>query len=423
MIKENKEHFIRNLIKCFLLITLTSLFISVIITGTNGGYYMKKLRIYGGLLTLLTTVSLSSCKRVDESIEYNYETKRSIVSESLETKKEIERVLDTETLLVTTQSTSDITSKFEEKEPIVNKESITISFTGDCTLGTYLTSQNKAFDVLFDKQQDYAYYFQNVKNIFENDDYTVVNLEGPLTDSTNINEQKPFIFKGRPDYINILTSGGVEAANLSNNHIRDYGETGYNDTVNILKENNIAYFDNANFHIEDINGIKFGFAGFKAFNLYTKNEIDKALKYFEENNVDIKIIILHGGIEYDYDFDIIKQELAHYAIDNGADLIVGHHPHILQGVEEYNDKYIFYSLGNFCYGGHSNPNDKNSMIAQVTFNFEDDKYIDSNLKLIPVSISSVDYTNNFQPTVLEGEAKDKVLKLINDHSYNFNYID
>lgn len=423
MIKENKEHFIRNLIKCFLLITLTSLFISVIITGTNGGYYMKKLRVYSGLLTLLTTVSLSSCKRIDESIEHNYETKGSIASESLETKKEIETVLDAETILETTQSTSNITSKFEEKKPIVNKESITISFTGDCTLGTYLTSQNKAFDVLFDKQQDYAYYFQNVKNIFENDDYTVVNLEGPLTDSTNINEQKPFIFKGRLDYINILTSGGVEAANLSNNHIRDYGNEGYNDTVNVLKENNIAYFDNVNFHIEDINGIKFGFAGFKAFNLYTKNEIDKALEYFEENNVDIKIITLHGGIEYDYDFDTIKQELAHYAIDNGADLIVGHHPHILQGVEEYNDKYILYSLGNFCYGGHSNPNDKNSMIAQVTFNFEDNKYIDSNLKLIPVSISSVDYTNNFQPTVLEGEEKEKVLKLINDHSKNFNYVD
>lgn len=383
---------------------------------------MKKLRVYSGLLTLLATVSLSSCKRIDESIDHNYET-TSIISENLETEKKIKTILDTQTILETTFPASDTTCKIIETEPIVNKGTITISFTGDCTLGTYLTSQNKAFDVLFNKQQDYAYYFQNVKDIFDNDDYTVVNLEGPLTDATSINEQKPFIFKGRKDYVNILTNGSVEAANLSNNHIRDYGETGYNDTVNLLKENNIAYFDNANFHIEEIKGIKFGFAGFKAFNLYTKNEIDTALEYFKENNVDIKIITLHGGIEYDYDFDETKQELAHYAIDNGADLIVGHHPHILQGVEEYNDKYILYSLGNFCYGGHSNPNDKNSMIAQVTFNFEDDKYIDSNLKLIPVSISSVDYINNFQPTVLEGEAKDKVLKLINDHSYNFNYVD
>lgn len=382
---------------------------------------MKNLKVYGGLLTLLTAISLTSCKKV-ENVKPNFETTKSIVSESLETSKQTETTLDITDIVETTILKEETTTKTIETT-IVNKESITISFTGDCTLGTYLTSQNKAFDILFDKQQDYDYYFKNVKEIFENDDYTVVNLEGPLTDSTNIKEQKPFIFKGRKDYVNILTSGSVEAVNLSNNHIKDYGETGYNDTVNVLNENNIAYFDNNNFYIEEINNVKFGFAGFKAFNLYTKNEIDKALKYFEENNVDIKIITLHGGIEYDYDFDATKQELAHYAIDNGADLIVGHHPHILQGVEEYNDKYILYSLGNFCYGGHSNPNDKQSMIAQVTFNFEDDKYIDSNLKLIPVSISSVDYINNFQPTVLEGEAKDKVLKLINDHSQNFNYVD
>lgn len=382
---------------------------------------MKNLKVYGGLLTLLTAISLTSCKKV-ENVKPNFETTKSIVSESLETSKQTETTLDITDIVETTILKEETTTKTIETT-IVNKESITISFTGDCTLGTYLTSQNKAFDILFDKQQDYDYYFKNVKEIFENDDYTVVNLEGPLTDSTNIKEQKPFIFKGRKDYVNILTSGSVEAVNLSNNHIKDYGETGYNDTVNVLNENNIAYFDNNNCYIEEINNVKFGFAGFKAFNLYTKNEIDKALKYFEENNVDIKIITLHGGIEYDYDFDATKQELAHYAIDNGADLIVGHHPHILQGVEEYNDKYILYSLGNFCYGGHSNPNDKQSMIAQVTFNFEDDKYIDSNLKLIPVSISSVDYINNFQPTVLEGEAKDKVLKLINDHSQNFNYVD
>ncbi len=386
---------------------------------------MKKLQIYGGILTLLTTISLTSCKKIDESSTYDTST-TSIVSENLDTDKYPGTTVDNKEfldLIETKFSESDTTTVTLETEPVVKKDSITISFTGDCTLGTYLTSKNKAFDVLFDQQQDYGYYFKNVKEIFENDDYTVVNLEGPLTDSNTIPEQKPFIFKGRKDYVNILTNGSVEAANLSNNHIRDYGTAGYNDTVNVLSDNDIAYFDNTNFHIEEINNKKFGFAGFKAFSLYTKNEIDNALKYFEENDVDIKIITLHGGVEYEYDFDSTKQELARYAIDNGADLIVGHHPHILQGIEEYNDKYILYSLGNFCYGGHNNPDDKNSMIVQVTFNFEDDKYIGSNLKLIPVSISSVDYTNNFQPTILEGEAKDKVLKLINDHSKNFNYAD
>lgn len=389
---------------------------------------MKKIfKAYFGVTALLATISLTSCKKNDETSTYDFQTTSVVASENFDNDKCSETMIDNQESLNSTKTKffeSDITTTIiEELEPIIKKDSITISFTGDCTLGTYLASKNRAFDVLFEEQQDYEYYFKNVKEIFENDDYTVVNLEGPLTDSNNIPEQKPFIFRGRKDYINILTSGGVEAANLSNNHIRDYGTEGYNDTVNVLNDNNIAYFDNTNFHIEEINNIKFGFAGFKAFNLYTKNEIDNALEYFEENNVDIKIIILHGGIEYNYDFDSTKQELAHYAIDNGADLIVGHHPHILQGIEEYNDKYIIYSLGNFCYGGHSNPSDKQSMIAQVTFNFEDNKYVDSNLKLIPVSISSVDYINNFQPTVLEGEEKEKVLKLVNDHSNNFNYVD
>lgn len=387
----------------------------------------NNLRVYFGLSALLTTLSLTSCKSIDETIAYGFETTNVSISENSDTTKYADKTtvaLEFSDSKDMDLSESDVTTTvIEETKPIVKKESITISFTGDCTLGTYLTSKNRAFDVLFEQQKDYDYYFKNVKEIFENDDYTVVNLEGPLTDSNIINEQKPFIFKGRKDYVKILTSGYVEAANLSNNHIRDYGVDGYNDTVDVLNDNNIAYFDNQNFHIEKINNIKFGFAGFKAFNLYTKNEIDNALKYFDDNKVDVKIITLHGGIEYDYDFDSIKQELAHYAIDNGADLIVGHHPHILQGIEEYNGKYILYSLGNFCYGGHSNPDDKQSMIAQVTFNFEDNKYIDSNLKLIPVSISSVDYINNFQPTVLDGEEKEKVLKLVNDHSENFNYID
>ena len=102
-------------------------------------------------------------------------------------------------------------------------------------------------------------------------------------------------------------------------------------------------------------------------------------------------------------------------------MVIGHHPHILQGIEEYKNKYIIYSLGNFCYGGNRHPVDMNSMIAQVTFNFKNDEFENYDLKLIPVSISSVDYENNFQPTILDGDEKDKVLKLINDNSKNFIY--
>ena len=361
---------------------------------------MKNLKVYFLASTLISTITLTSCKEVEETKAYNFETVTTVTS--LETVN-VQKKCELENVEFEIQTKKDVL-----EQELLNKKEITISFTGDCTLGTYATSQNRAFEVLFENQKDYAYYFKNVKEIFDNDDYTVVNLEGPLTNATSY-QDKEFAFKGREDYVNILLEGSVEAANLSNNHIYDYYEEGYNDTINVLEKNGIAPFDNTIFHIEEIDGLKFGFAGFKAFNTYTKKEIDKALKYFEDNNVDIKIISLHGGIEYDYDFDSIKEELAHYSIDNGADLIVGHHPHILQGIEEYNGKYIIYSLGNFCYGGNRNPKDKNSAIAQVTFNFEDDKFIDSKLKIIPVSISSVENENNFQPTVLSEEKKEYVL--------------
>ena len=381
---------------------------------------IKNLKVYFSACLLMTT--LSSCKNITEdyksdndiivtsSVEMENITSKCEVNDIIETKIDDKEIIEEENFDYIVQP----------KQTVDQIESVTISFTGDCTLGTYAKSSNRAFEVLFEQQKDYNYYFNNVKQIFENDDYTVVNLEGPLTDAT-VAQDKPFAFKGRKDYVNILLNGNVEAVNLSNNHIMDYYEEGFNDTIEVLNENNIDYFHNTIYHIEEINGYKFGFAGFKAFNLYTKNEIDNAIKYFNDNDVDIKIITLHGGIEYDYQFDSIKEELAHYSIDNGADLVVGHHPHILQGIEEYNNKYIIYSLGNFCYGGNRCPVDMNSMIAQVTFNFKNKKIDNYDLNLIPVSISSVDYENNFQPTILECDKKDKVLELVNSYSKNFFY--
>ena len=317
---------------------------------------IKNLKVYFSTCLLMTT--LSSCKNINEDYkgDNNIIVTSSVEMENITSKCEVNDIIETKIDDKEIIEEENFDYIVQPKQTVDQTESVTISFTGDCTLGTYAKSSNRAFEVLFEQQKDYNYYFNNVKQIFENDDYTVVNLEGPLTDAT-VAQDKPFAFKGRKDYVNILLNGNVEAVNLSNNHIMDYYEEGFNDTVEVLNENNIDYFNNTIYHIEEINGYKFGFAGFKAFNLYTKNEIDNAIKYFNDNDVDIKIITLHGGIEYDYQFDSIKEELAHYSIDNGADLVVGHHPHILQGIEEYNNKYIIYSLGNFCYGGNRCPID------------------------------------------------------------------
>ena len=118
---------------------------------------------------------------------------------------------------------------------------------------------------------------------------------------------------------------------------------------------------------------------------------------------------------------LIAKTLAHLAIDQGADLVVGHHPHVLQGIEKYQGKNIVYSLGNFCFGGNKNPSDKDTMIFQQTFTVENGKLAEDDVtNIIPCSLSSESGYNNYQPMVLEGSEKERVLQKIEDFSTAIN---
>jgi len=97
--------------------------------------------------------------------------------------------------------------------------------------------------------------------------------------------------------------------------------------------------------------------------------------------------------------------------------VVGHHPHVLQGIEKYNGKYIVYSLANFCFGGNSNPSDKDTMIFQQTFTIQNQEVEkDDNIQIIPCSVSSESGYNNYQPTPAEGEEKDRIQEKIDQLS-------
>ncbi len=297
-------------------------------------------------------------------------------------------------------------------------ETIVISFAGDCTLGndkkvTYFD------DMVSEQKKDYTYFFRNVRNIFESDDYTLVNLETTFTDATQYAE-KQFNFKGDYEYVNILKEGNIEGVNISNNHTKDYLEKGYTDTLNTLKNADIDYSGDDYIHIEKIKNVKIGFIGFKNANLSIEN-IDEKLTQLKKYNPEIIVASCHWGIEGTNEFNQEQQNFAHYLIDNGADIVIGHHPHVLQGIEEYKGKHIIYSLGNFCFGGNRNPNDKDSMIIQETFNIKNGKLTNNEIKIIPCSISSVANTNNFQPTPLSGEEKERVLNKVLKYSYNFEY--
>lgn len=321
---------------------------------------------------------------------------------------------------------SDLT--IEEQQPEENETkaetepvSITISAAGDCTLGTdeYFDSST-SLNAYYDSNGP-AYFFQNVKSIFEADDLTIVNMEGTLTEETT-RQDKTYAFKGPAEYTQILTDGDVEAANLANNHSHDYGDKSYTDTIAALDAAGITNFGYDRTAVMDVNGVKVGLVGTYelAEGMGCEDEMISNIKAVEDQGAQIVIVSFHWGIERENYPTENQVNLAHSAIDNGADLVLGHHPHVLEGIEVYNGKNIVYSLGNFCFGGNSNPSDKDTMIFQQTFTVQDGELVEDNVtNIIPCSISSDSSYNNYQPTPLEGDEADRVKGRIEEYSSGF----
>ena len=311
----------------------------------------------------------------------------------------------------------------EEMEKTTKRKNKTVSFTisavGDCTFGT---DENFAYEgsmpAKYDEVGDFNYFFENVKSVFEEDDLTIVNFEGTLTDSTT-REDKQFAFKADKSYAEILTDGFVEAANLANNHSKDYGEQSYNDTMDALDEAGITNFGYDRVAIKKVKGIKVGLVGtyVLADGLGVKDSMEKNIQDLKDEGAQVIIASFHWGEEKaEYPNDV-QVELAHAAIDAGADLVLGHHPHVLQGIETYKGINIVYSLGNFCFGGNSSPSDMDTMIFQQTFTLKGGKLQEDNVtNIIPCSISSVEDYNNYQPTPAAGEKETEILNKITQRS-------
>jgi len=296
-------------------------------------------------------------------------------------------------------------------EKRANITNITISAAGDCVLGIserypYINSFNHEFKKA---NNDYSFFLKNVQPIFENDDLTIVNLENPLTKAMH-KEKKRYRFKGDPSYVNILKKGSVEIVNIVNNHMHDYLKAGYSD---------IGYLNYEFKLTETVKGIILGLLGYKvwAYSSNVRKKIKEDLINMKRHS-DLIIVSFHWGKEFKNYPLPSQKELAHFVIDNGADLILGHHPHVIQGIEVYKSKSIVYSLGNFCFGGLFNPKDKDTFIYQHNFTFKDSRLIKETYKIIPCSISSVKERNNYQPTPLHGAEKKRVLKRIREYSSN-----
>lgn len=234
-------------------------------------------------------------------------------------------------------------------------EYLTITAVGDCTIGNYpeVIAGRSFADVLKKNNNSYEYPFKNTNKWFHNDDITVVNFEGTLTDA-QVSAQKKWRFKGPQEYVNILIKAGIDAVNLANNHSFDYLKEGYRDTVSTLNNAGIGMFGNGDVLNQEIRGIKVTFLGYQAFSqseaIFMK--VQKDLEKARDKGANVVICSFHWGVEYQNMPSKFQQRLGRHAIDSGADMVIGHHPHILQGIEKYKGKYIAYSLGNFVFGGN-----------------------------------------------------------------------
>lgn len=303
-----------------------------------------------------------------------------------------------ETTAATTEATEPTTKPLTEE--------FVLSFAGDCTFA--MSGFVNAVG------EDYGYPFRDVQDYFGTDDCTFINLECALSDR-GAKLDKLFTFRGSPAYINILTQGSVEYASVVNNHSMDYGQVAFDDTMALLDEAGIYYAEaDETVLFETERGLKIGVLA-----LYFPQRTDgiaESIKALREAGAELVIVCVHWGEEYHFKPNEIQINVGHYAIDNGADIVYGQHPHVLQPVEEYNGGMIYYSLANFSFGGNPMPGDMDTAILQQKVIREADGTIRlGGLVKIPCYVSGTPKTgNDYQPMPMDperdAEAYDRVLR-------------
>ena len=308
--------------------------------------------------------------------------------------------------------------------------SITISAVGDCTLCRnqlmgYENSWEKAF-------HDYGsrYFLSKVRKLFQEDDLTIANLECALSDrakplhrfyreryGTTVSKQ--YIHIGKPKYLAALTKGGVDAVSFANNHNIDGGLIGYTDTLDACDAQGVAVAAYDRLVRVERNGILIGIVSIDL--TYCKNKtaerILRAGMADLNRDCDLIIACMHWGKNYERLPSETQKKFGHLCIDLGADLVIGCHAHILQGIERYRGRYICYSLGNFTYGGRGIPKDPDTMIVQQTFTFVDGELqVDDAIRVFPCKMSGSDWRNDYRPILCTGEASEQVITKLNNLS-------
>jgi poly-gamma-glutamate synthesis protein (capsule biosynthesis protein) len=280
---------------------------------------------------------------------------------------------------------------------------ITISFLGDCMMASYCGQASKGNMNWCIKNYDTSYFFEKAYPFISKDDFTIANCECVLSDKSLSKTQKNYSpaywYMGPTKVATVFKNSSIEAVSLSNNHAKDYGNTGYQDTRNCLEKASVKWGDFENPIILEKDGIKIAVICNGFWNGYQQSDIVKVIKEVSKYT-DIQVVFFHGGTERIHTPEKWKVTGCHAFVDAGADLVIGGHHHVLQPYEEYKGVSIIYSLGNFCYGGSKSPENR-TIIYQHTFTVDENKKIVSSVEnIIPFYVFS-GKTNNWQPCPVE----------------------
>lgn len=309
----------------------------------------------------------------------------------------------------------------EEPEPVTYSKKkhvreILLSAVGDFALASnYIKPYAYSFYEYYDLYGP-EYFCENVAQFFHESDCTIANLECALTNNPYTRQHKTYSYRGYASYTDIITAAGIDVVNLANNHAYDYSQEGYDDTTEALDKAGIGYCGNGTFLLKNINGINVGFIGI--LGEHRAGEVKDAIEYLDNNGAELKIVSFHWGNMDARTANGSQVAAARYAIDCGADLVIGHHPHVLQGIELYKGKYIAYSLGNFIFDGNviSDIENRTSIIFQQRFVLHGTEIIESEINIIPILVTSDTQRNNFKPVTAEGAQKENILQKIENRS-------
>ena len=297
---------------------------------------------------------------------------------------------------VQAEAASPVPTQTPAPEPTPEAKTYVISMVGDCTLAS--DKNQSHFDSVI-SENGLEWPFSGTIDILSADDFTLANLECSFSDKNLPSSGSTFAFRGKTEYAQILSLGSVEAVTNGNNHTQDFGETGEADTRAAVEAVNVGYIGaNESQIFTTESGLKIGVycPGWRNCTIQGAQEAIPALR---EAGADVIIYAPHWGQEGKYHANSEQELVAHTAIEAGADIVCGTHPHVMQRMEEYNGGVIFYSLGNWSFGGNTAPRDRDTVIAQVTITQEPDGTCHvSGFTLIPCSLSSTDGINDYRPT-------------------------